>query len=81
MWIEQVRKYGKTRKAASETIRICKDRRVLAEYLREREKEVIDIMITLFDQEYVMEQYGKNFCRLSVDLCGRVGAVPPSLQV
>ena len=60
LWIEQVRKYGKTRKAASETIRICKDRRVLAEYLREREKEVIDIMITLFDQEYVMEQYGKT---------------------
>ena len=56
---EQVRKYGRSRKAAEETIRICRNRNVLIEYLNEREKEVIDIMITLFDQEYAMEQYGK----------------------
>jgi predicted transposase YdaD len=28
-------------------------------YLQEREKEVIDIMIMLFDQEYAQEQYGR----------------------
>ena len=56
---DQVRKYGRSRKAAEETIRICRNRNVLVEYLNEREKEVIDIMITLFDQEYAMEQYGK----------------------
>ncbi|EET62071.1 hypothetical protein BRYFOR_05734 [Marvinbryantia formatexigens DSM 14469] len=41
-----------------ETIRICKDRNVLVEYLRGREKEVINIMMTLFEQEYAVERYG-----------------------
>lgn len=57
---EQTRKYGRTRKAVEETIRICRNRSVLVEYLQEREKEVFDIMITLFDQEYAMEQYGRS---------------------
>jgi hypothetical protein len=56
---EQVRKHGRTRKAAEETIRICRKRNVLEMYLKEREKEVINIMITLFDQKYAVEQYGK----------------------
>ena len=33
---------------------------MLASYLKEREKEVVDIMIMLFDQEYAVEQYGKQ---------------------
>ena len=41
-------------------IRICKDRGVLVNYLKEREKEVINIMITLFDQEYAVEQFGRS---------------------
>ena len=45
---EQIQKYGRTRKAVEETIRICRNRSVLVEYLQEREKEVFDIMITLF---------------------------------
>lgn len=57
---EQIQKYGRTRKAVEETIRICRNRSVLVEYLQEREKEVFDIMITLFDQEYAMEQYGRS---------------------
>ncbi len=57
---EQTRKYGRTRKAVEETIRICRTRSVLVEYLRGREKEVLEIMITLFDQEYAMEQYGRS---------------------
>lgn len=56
---EQVMKYGRTRKAAEETIRICRNRNVLEEYLKERKKEVINIMITLFDQNFAVEQYGK----------------------
>ena len=56
---EQVRIHGRTRKAVEETIRICRKRKVLTEYLKEREKEVIIIMITLFDQKYAVEQYGK----------------------
>lgn len=55
---EQVKRYGKTRKAVLETIRICRDRNVLRGYLEEREKEVISIMMALFDQEKAVEQYG-----------------------
>lgn len=55
---EQVRLYGRTRKAVLETIHICKDQNVLAEYLNDREKEVVDIMMTLFEQEYAVERYG-----------------------
>ena len=32
----------------------------VANYLKEREKEVIDIMILLFDQEYAVEQFGRS---------------------
>lgn len=41
-----------------ETIRICKDQDVLKEYLQRHEKEVVSIMMTLFDQEYAVERYG-----------------------
>ncbi len=54
---EQYRLYGRTQKAVMETIRICKDRNVLREYLESREKEVVDIMMTLFNQEYALERY------------------------
>ena len=43
-----------------ETIHICKDQDVLAEYLHDREKEVVDIMMTLFEQEYAVERYGDD---------------------
>lgn len=55
---KQVNQYGRTKKAVLETIRICKNRDVLKEYLENREKEVVDIMMTLFDQEYAVERYG-----------------------
>ena len=55
---DQIRKYGKKREAAEEAIRICRSRGVLINYLTEREKEVIEIMIMLFNQEYAMQQYG-----------------------
>ena len=55
---EQVREHGRTREAVLETIKICKEMKVLEEYLKDREKEVVDIMTTLFNQEYAMERYG-----------------------
>lgn len=55
---EQVKLHRRTQKAVLETIRICKDKDVLTEYLHGREKEVIDIMMTLFEQEYAVERYG-----------------------
>ncbi len=37
---EQRKKYGQTKQAITETIRICKDRNVLKEYLENKEQEV-----------------------------------------
>ena len=50
---EQVALHGRTLKAVKEIIRICRDRNLLKEYLSERETEVEEIMLTLFDQEHV----------------------------
>ncbi len=36
---------------------ICKNQDVLKEYLENREKEVVDIMMTLFDDEYILRTY------------------------
>ena len=55
---EQVKKYGRVREAALETIRICRDRNVLKKDLNEREKEVVNIMIELFNQELAVKEYG-----------------------
>lgn len=55
---EQIKEHGRTREAVLETIRICKDQDVLKEYLAEREKEVIHMMMALFDQQRAVEQFG-----------------------
>ena len=57
---EQTKKHGMTQKAVMETIRICKDRNVLREYLLEREKEVVTIMMSLFDEEQIMKSFIKS---------------------
>ncbi len=54
---EQVKKYKRSQKAVTETIRICKDRDVLREFLAGREKEVISIMMALFDEEKIMRTH------------------------
>lgn len=54
---EQVALYGRTRKAIKETIRICKDKNVLKEYLESREQEVLSMLMELYDQEEVMRSY------------------------
>ena len=46
--------------AVTETIRICKDRNVLKEYLESREKEVVSSMMSLFDEEEIMKSYIKS---------------------
>lgn len=57
---EQVKLYGRTKKAVQEAIRICKDANVLREYLESRESEVVNIMMQLYDQEEVMRVYISN---------------------
>ena len=54
---EQMKKYGRTRKAVMEAIRICKDRNVLSEYLSSKESEVVSIMMVLYDEEEIMRSY------------------------
>lgn len=56
----QVKAYGRTKKAVIETIRICRDMGVLEKYLSDREKEVVDIMMTLFDEERLMQIHIAN---------------------
>ena len=57
---EQRKLYGNTRQAVTETISICKDRNVLKEYLESKEQEVVDIMMTLFDDEQILKAYAKD---------------------
>ena len=57
---EQTKQQGMTRKAITETIRICKDRNVLKEYLAQREKEVVTIMMSLFDKEQIIKSFIKS---------------------
>lgn len=57
---EQVRLHGKTREAIAETIQMCKSHDILKNYISEHETEVQDIMITLFDNEQIMDAYGRE---------------------
>lgn len=54
---EQIAMHGRTKKAILEAIRICKDKNVLKEYLESKEKEVVDIMMVLYDEQEVMRSY------------------------
>lgn len=63
---EQVALHGRTREAVLEIIRICKDKNVLKEYLESREREVVDIMMTLYDEEEIMRSYVRSEVREAV---------------
>lgn len=57
---EQYKIYGRTQQTVLETIRICKDNNILKEYLESRQREVVNIMMTLFNQEYALEAYAEE---------------------
>ena len=52
-----------TKQAVTETIRICKDRNILKQYLSSKEVEVVTIMMSLFDDEQIMRTYTKDMER------------------
>ncbi len=52
-----------TKQAVTETIRICKDRNILKQYLSSKEVEVVTIMMSLFDDEQIMRTYAKDIKR------------------
>lgn len=47
----------------TETLRICKDRNVLKEYLENGEQEVVDMMMTLFDDEQILKAYAHDIAK------------------
>ena len=62
---EQRGKYGLTQQAIDETIRICIAENVLAPFLASRQKEVLEIMVTLFDQEKIAEIHDYNVAKVA----------------
>ena len=60
---EQRKQYGYTIKAVEETLRICCDENILMPFLASRQKEVQDIMVTLFNQERVTEIHEYNLIK------------------
>lgn len=59
----QRKQYGYTMKAVEETLRICGEENILMPFLASRQKEVRDIMVTLFDQERVTEIHDYNVAK------------------
>ena len=57
---EQRKLYGRRKETILKTICICKDRNILKEYLESREKEVVDIMMTLFDEQEIAEMHDNS---------------------
>ena len=57
---KQIKEHGMTKQAVTETIRICKDRNILKQYLSSKEVEVVTIMMSLFDDEQIMRTYAKD---------------------
>lgn len=57
---QQRKLYGADIKAVQETIRICKERGALKEYLEAHEEEVLTIMMNIFKQEEAVEMYGNR---------------------
>ena len=62
---EQREKYGLAQQAIDETIRICIAENVLAPFLASRQKEVLEIMVTLFDQEKIAEIHDYNVAKVA----------------
>lgn len=60
---ENRRQYGLTRKAIEKTIHQCLDEHILAPFLISRQKEVQDIMVTLFDQQTISEIHDYNVAK------------------
>ena len=52
-----------SKQAITETIRICKNRNILKQYLSSKEVEVVTIMMSLFDDEQIMRTYAKDMAR------------------
>ena len=52
------KKYGYSQQTIRETLRFCRDKGILAEYIKKMESEIMDIMEYMFDQDNVTRLYG-----------------------
>jgi len=57
---EKVRELGRTKDAVIATLKECKEKDILKEYIIEHEPEVIGIMMALYDKDSYMELYEKQ---------------------
>ncbi|MBD5101132.1 MAG: hypothetical protein HDT27_00245 [Subdoligranulum sp.] len=57
---DQRRIHGNSETAVKEILRICKEENVLMPFLMLREKEVQDIMVTLFYEEYIARMHERD---------------------
>ena len=57
-------KYGYSPKTIRETLRICRDKGILAEYIKKMEGEIMDIMTYMFDEENNKRLFGLEQWRL-----------------
>lgn len=64
---EQRKKFGRTEKTINETIRICMNRNVLKDYLESHKREVISMMMTLFEEEQIMKAYTKDVLEQGIE--------------
>jgi hypothetical protein len=55
---DQIKKYGYSPQAIRETLRICRDEGILAEYIKKMEGEIMDIMTYMFDEENNKRLFG-----------------------
>ena len=61
---DQLKKYGYTPQTILETLRICRDQNILAEYIKKLEGEIMDIMTYMFDEENNKRLFGLDQRRL-----------------
>ena len=55
---DQIKTYGYLPQAIRETLRICRDKGILAEYIKKLEGEIMDIMTYMFDEENNKRLFG-----------------------
>lgn len=60
---EKRREYDRTQRAIEEILKQCKEENILTPFLSSRKKEVQNIMVTLFDQEKVLEIHDYNVAK------------------
>ena len=71
---EQIKEHGMTKEAVTETIRICKDKNILKQYLSSKEVEVVTIMMSLFDDEQIVKTYAKDMANEAAKAADRATA-------